>query len=186
MKKHFIADVLSILEIVCGVIICGLLYTKAHSGHVFLLFCAGQLFDAFDGIAARRWPYPQDGKNRWWRNHIEIIEYLKDIFLALSALIFITLKVDFATGIILIVFSTLIGTACQIKITRSTPEIGAKIAIKRRNYGYLPALATVLLLLLWESPWPVFVKAGTAMSASMTGVYLWYKKEDRRTEHHTR
>lgn len=189
MKKHHLADVLSLLEILCGALIIIFIFDQRipiHSGHIFVIFSVGQLFDAFDGIAARRWPYPQDNKRRWWRENIEIIEYLKDIFLAFSALLFIVKRVDFTSGIIIVILSTAIGLICQIKIIHSPPKIAAQIALTRRNYGYLPGLATIILLLLWQSPWQIFIKASITMLTSISAVYLWYKKENRRTEHHTR
>ena len=62
MKNYLIADILTALKLVPAVCILIATFTKmpVDSGVIFFLFGAGELLDAFDGMAAKKWPHPKE------------------------------------------------------------------------------------------------------------------------------
>ena len=64
MRKYHLADVLTSLETLCAVILIGFAIGNVPVDYALWVFAAAELCDAFDGICARRWPYPDDGKRR--------------------------------------------------------------------------------------------------------------------------
>jgi phosphatidylglycerophosphate synthase len=68
MKKYLIAEYLTLTRIVwAGVLVGMIIHQEALSLGWVLATSVVLATDAVDGSAARRWPYPKDGKDRWWR-----------------------------------------------------------------------------------------------------------------------
>lgn len=82
MRKYHLADALTALEIIMAATITGMIIFGGSANVVIWLFAVGELCDAFDGICARRWPYPDDGKFRWWRvpRTVQLIEHVPTSF----------------------------------------------------------------------------------------------------------
>ena len=86
MKKYHLADALTVCELICAVILSGMAFLRVAPAYALWVFAAGELCDAYDGTCARRWPYPDDGKYRWWRvpRTVAFIEHMSDILLGLA------------------------------------------------------------------------------------------------------
>ena len=209
MHKYHIADILTFARFFC----VGGLFVAIDARMAFLIFAIGELTDAFDGIAARRWPYPNDGKRRWWREYADAYDKVADIALALAALWFITRHVNFVIGLAIL----LVGAAIAIPIEyflwymtkgpskyafkggmgdfywkeicaaeKVNTVLAERVALKRR-YLYILGLAVGLLILLWApvNEWSILAKALITIGGVLIGVSLWITKRDRRTEWHT-
>jgi phosphatidylglycerophosphate synthase len=68
MKKYHIADLLTASRFVWAIVLVCLVFFKIQPAMwVVLATTLALLTDALDGPAAKRWPYPNDNKYRWWR-----------------------------------------------------------------------------------------------------------------------
>ncbi len=199
MKKYHRADVLSFTEVICAFLIGAGIVLGFKVQTILLLFGAGELCDAFDGVAARRWPYPDDGKRRPWRNPIFIkyYEWTKDILLVLITLLYIAVRIDWATGLVCIGLSLIVGFWMQWYADtlwvrahakkldeQARAEARAeleKFYIKRRVYTYVPGIAALVMTLLYLTEWALVIKTIIVFGIVMGGIFLWYFKEDRRT-----
>lgn len=199
MKKYHIADVLSFLEVVAAITILVGTVLGFKSEVILLLFGAGELCDAFDGAAARKWPYPDDGKRRFWRNPVFLkhYEWSKDIALGLITLAFIAVRIDLMTGVICGALALGLGSCMQIfagslwvwvhaesQSDKRREKAKADLEhyyVKRRIYVYVPAVVTLVLTLLYATSWPLVAKTIILFGLIMLGVYLWDFKADRRT-----
>ncbi len=201
MKKYHIADVLSLLEVIAvfAILVCIVLDLKPEI--VLLLFGFGEFCDAFDGSAARKWPYPNDGKRRPWRNptFIKHYEWTKDIALGLSVLAFISIRIDsdLLEGIFCLSVAIILGLALQgfagwlwiwmhaeNQLAERRQEVRRNLEryyVKRRVYLYIPGIVTLVLILLYATSWSLMAKALLIFGLTMVGIFLWDFKEDRRT-----
>lgn len=213
-KKYLLADVLSYTEVALAIIMAIVaIFVPTDSGVALTIFGIGMLCDAFDGICARRWPYPSDGKYRFWRrpDYVKHLEWSKDIALGAMALLFIILQVDLAAGIIGLMAALVLGSVLQIwadyywlkghkeilqvkpdapddmkasvarqeRARRQALEKAKRIYLKRRLYLYVPAIATIVIMLLYASNWPMWVKMLLTMALVMIELWLLEKKRDR-------
>lgn len=90
MKKYHLGDLLSATEIALTLLIIVLTCVGTSADIVIWIFVAAELCDAFDGPCARRWPYPKDGKKRWWRTHVQAIEHISDIALLVVTAVYLS------------------------------------------------------------------------------------------------
>lgn len=189
--KYHIADLLTLCEVICTCILGVFILTDATPETALIVFGIGELCDAFDGICARRWKYPNDGKYRWWREYAPEIEHITDIFhLSIMALFFIFRIcarftyfrpwVAFAAALAI----ALICIIVQIIITdpkhKGTPYAD-RLIIKRR-YLYLACIAFVVFVGLYAVDWPLKVKTPLAIALCIGGIGLFILKKDRATQ----
>lgn len=193
MKKYHLADALSLIEILMGLTLLVMIVIPAPADWAIWVFVAGQLCDAFDGICARRWPYPDDGKPRWWRipKVVQAIEHTSDILL-ISALAFYLLTqetvVRYLTlfaGISITVFC--IWTEIDIKCLRFQPPLTieqCRKLIRRRRYVYLLGITIGIAELIFCTSWPFWLKLLLCGVGITIGLALIIIKWDRFTESH--
>lgn len=122
MKKYHIADVLSTIEVICACAIFALTFTGAPPDIVIWIFALGELCDAFDGICARKWHYPNDGKKRWWREHASELDILSDLLIGAAILLYLTTRINLALGLVIIFSAFIIGFAVQILVKWKSTE----------------------------------------------------------------
>lgn len=197
---YYFADVLSLLECLFAGSIVVFTITGADPGIILILFGLGELCDAFDGICARRWPYPDDNVYRFWRqpDYIRHMEWTKDIVLGLATLIFIIVRIDLTAGLIGTIVALVLGAGIQLWIdhywvialysedcdVNKQTELFEKIEhfyLIRRTYLYVPGLATLVLLLLFSASWSLTVKMLLTFFLCIGGIWLFNKKQDRLT-----
>lgn len=194
MKKYLIADALSLTEIIMGLTLLVMTAVHAPADWAIWVFVAGELCDAFDGICARRWPYPDDGKLRWWRipKVVQAIEHSSDI-LIIGALAFYLIAqsnpvVHYSTlfaGIAITVFC--IWTETVIKFLRFQPPLTidqCRMLIRRRRYVYLLGIAIGVTELIFCTSWPPALKLILCFVGIAIGLALVIVKWDRFTESH--
>lgn len=176
MKKYFIADVLTALKLVPAV--CILIMTigkgiSTNSGVIFFLFGVGELLDAFDGMAAKKWPHPPETEKLWFRRHIKLLESGLDLFLAITVILYIILKINFIMGIVILAVTTGIGlvtefllygrlfgtpkTAKKFSLFYLDPEV-ARAMVGFRLMLYLACMVLIIVILLLHAPWSCIQK----------------------------
>jgi len=92
MKKYHLADALTAFEVTMAIALLGMAFFQIPADIAIWVFVLGELADALDGPCARRWPYPDDGKVRWWRTHVKTIEHISDIFIAVACMLYLLLQ----------------------------------------------------------------------------------------------
>lgn len=205
MKKYHLADALTAFEVMMAFTLIGMAFFQVPADTAIWVFVAGELADAFDGPCARRWPYPNDGKYRWWRvpATVKRIEHFSDIFIATSCMFYlIRIPSDsiiyihqqaipipicaLCLGIFIIVFCLLIEAVVhQLRhpdsFTRAAGKITALILIRRLVYAFVGIGGGVLLLIM-ATPWNSYIKHNLILaSIAAAALLLWYKL-DRATD----
>ena len=126
MRKYHLADVLTSLETLCAVILIGFAIGNVPVDYALWVFAAAELCDAFDGICARRWPYPEDGKRRWWRIYAVELDQLSDIATGLACLIYTSWRVSLTCGLVVFVTAIIIGFGIQLTVKWSSARHSLK------------------------------------------------------------
>lgn len=235
MHKYHIADILTFTRFLCaiGLIVMAVVgffsateafttgasvieagpFAAIEVPAAFLLFAIGELTDAFDGIAARRWPYPKDGKRRRWRNFADRTDIVADITLALATILFIILRVNFVVGWVILLAGAAIAIPIEFfswymvngpsRVARKgvmgdfywkeicaaerVNRILAERVVLKRRYLYVLGIVAGLMILLWTpaNGWMFITKFIITCIGATIGAALWVVKRDRRTEWHT-
>lgn len=190
MKTYHLADALTLSEVIAGVILLGMAILRTPADYAIWVFVAGELCDAFDGVCARRWPYPNDGKKRWWRTYVVQIEHLSDIFIAVVCMIYLTCSTNeaVATGAFILGI-TIIAICSGVEIIQHLPEspdssnateklMDNLILIRRWIYAFAGIGGGVFLLIMATS-WHIITKLSAITIGISIGVALLIYKQDR-------
>lgn len=188
MRKYHLADALTALEIIMAVTITGMVIFDVSANWVIWAFAIGQLCDAFDGICARRWPYPDDGKPRWWRvpSTVQRLEHFSDIYLLSACSAFLIFRAHIIIRILTIVGTAVIALICiGVEIELRTDEFyllqpeRAKEVILWRRKVYLVGIALGVVFLIFSTSWHWLIKISCCVIGACVGLYLRKKKRDR-------
>lgn len=155
MKKYHIADVLTFSRFILGGLLIFFTIAGVSPTLALIVFVLAELTDAFDGMAARHWPYPNDGKKRWWRECASGIDQIADIFLGLTLLIYIMVRMD--AWVAYIAFALIIVIAIPVQIWRHfqiekygpKDELVRKVVLARR-YLYVAGLYALFFYFVWH------------------------------------
>lgn len=191
MRKYHIADTLTLCKCICTCILGVLLFTGAKPQTALIIFGIGELCDAFDGICARKWKYPPDGKYRWWREYAPEIDQVTDVLhLSVMALFFIfRICATFVYFRPWIAFSVALAIAficIVVHIIVAEPKYaGSKFAtrlILGRRVLYLACIAFIVFAGLYAVSWPKAVRIAIAIVLCVGAVGLLIIKWDRATQ----
>lgn len=191
MKKYHIADILTLCEVICTCILGVFILTDVAPEVALIIFGIGELCDAFDGICARKWKYPPDGKYRWWREYAPEIDKVTDVLHLIVMTVFfifrICAKFTYFRPWVALSVAFVIALICitvQVVITdpkyKGTPY--ARRLIIKRRYLYLACIALVVFVGLYAVDWPLVVKTPLAVALCIGGIWLFILKKDRRTD----
>ena len=188
MHKYHIADVLTSIEFVMAAVVVALTVFRYDAGWVFIAFAVGELCDAFDGICARRWHYPNDGKKRWWRVHAPLIDQISDVVLGLAVLAYLVFVIR--TDDMVILSMTILGISIPIQfivnsLERRKQQRFADGLVIFRRYLYIFGLAAVAVILIHYAAWPAMAKEVILGLGVAVGIVLWFVKADRRKQNRT-
>ncbi len=188
MRKYHLADALTALEIIMAATITGMIIFGGSADVVIWLFAVGELCDAFDGICARRWPYPDDGKFRWWRvpRTVQLIEHVSDIFLLVACAIFLVVRSSLIIRVLTVIGGTTIAAICfliEVEIQTDDfyllqPKRAEEVILWRRKV-YLVGIALGVAFLIFSTSWNFWIKLGCCLIGIAIGLYLIKKKADR-------
>ena len=153
MKKYHIADVLTFSRFVFGGLLIFFTIMGVNSTWVLIVFTLAEMTDALDGITARSWHYPKDGKKRWWRKYAVAIDQIADIFVGLTLVAYIMFRMDAWIAYAIIVAIVVIAIPIQIwrhfRIKKYGPddEILRRVVLTRR-YAYILVLYALFIYLV--------------------------------------
>ena len=153
MKKYFIADWLTAAKLVPAVVLL-VFVTELPIWGAFVCFALGELLDALDGIAAKTWPHPKHTDGLWFRRHIKQLESGLDMLLGIAALVFLSARVSWILGAVMLFVAVLVGTVGETVLygkILGTPQNCKPHALFARNV--LLARKIVGLRLYFISQW---------------------------------
>ena len=169
MKKYIICDVLTwgrLLFLSTLMLICAL--TKLPLWVGLVAYVVGVLSD-MDGYFARKYPYPKDGRYRWWRakKFIALLDEVADVVFGINVLVFFICRIDTVAGMWFLVLALNIGILVQIVlkvgILKHRPGILNFILLCRRILYF--TLIGVVLVMITLAAFPRY-------SLIAIGVYL--------------
>lgn len=188
MKKYHLADALTAIEVIMAVILIGMTIYRAPPEWAIWVFVIGQLCDAFDGVCARRWPYPNDDKPRWWRvpRTVQLIEHVSDIFLLVACAIFLVVRSSLIIRALTVIGGITIATICfliEVEIQTDDfyllqPKRTEEVILWRRKV-YLVGITLGVAFLIFSTSWNFWIKIGCCLIGIVIGLYLIKKKADR-------
>ncbi|AHB42514.1 hypothetical protein RAAC3_TM7C00001G0670 [Candidatus Saccharibacteria bacterium RAAC3_TM7_1] len=174
----FIADGLTVLRVLsaAGVALC--IWQGAWE-LATIVFLVGILSDAFDGIAARRWPYsPSENMRYPWRKDPHAFDNAADLSLSTAALLGVTLALLPFWGAVAVV----IAVAGVSLIFVKSVELAAKTDVKRaeridvaHGFVYGAELFVMLVVMTWQAFefWPWIVAGYVVLACPL----LWAKRD---------
>lgn len=145
---------------------------------VIWLFVIGELCDAFDGICARRWHYPDDGKKRWWRENASVLDQVTDIFLITATATYLGVRLG---RFDLLMLGGIVALFC-IVVEGLKFHYYSKRLILLRRYIYLACIALALFTLLFATSWNGLAKGVAIAAISIVGIFLMIIKRNRLTQ----
>ena len=194
MKKYYIADLLVLARFILAVLLGFVAFFPAFGlgeqsmiGVGLTFFIVGELTDAFDGPAARRWHYPQDGKYRWWReNDMNVIlDKIADICLIVTMMIFVFMRVSFVLTVCLVGIAAPFALSVEFylrpRLSVTNPVLCNRILMLRR-YLYVLGLCLVGMVTLWMTDWPRIARLTITVLALIIAPFMVAFKRDRLTE----
>lgn len=188
MKKYHIADLLTLTEVVMAAVVVGLAGAGADAVFALAAFLIGEICDAFDGICARKWHYPKDGKFRWWREKAVEIDQLSDILLALAVLFYVGLNLDL--GFALLVAGTAIMIAVPVQFIsgwlarNGAKNLADKLVLVRR-YLYLVGLIILFVTLVQNASLSLFAREVVYGLTVIAALVMIVVKQNRLTQNKT-
>lgn len=145
---------------------------------VIWLFVIGELCDAFDGICARRWHYPDDGKKRWWRENASVLDQVTDIFLITATATYLGVRLG---RFDLLMLGGIVALFCII-VEGLKFHYYSKRLILLRRYIYLACIALALFTLLFATSWNGLAKGVAIAAIFIVGIFLMIIKRNRLTQ----
>lgn len=145
---------------------------------VIWLFVIGELCDAFDGICARHWHYPDDGKKRWWRENASILDQVTDIFLITATAAYLGVRLG---RFDLLMLGGIVALCCII-VEGLKFHYYSKRLILLRRYIYLACIALALFTLLFATSWNGLAKGVAIAAIFIVGILLMIIKRNRLTQ----
>ena len=194
--KSYLADILTFTRFILAGFLLYFLITHAAPECVLIVFCIGELTDAFDGTCAKKWPFPK-GKEPKYRRFAEQYDMIADIlllgFMGLYIVIYINLWL-LAWMIFVIVGSFILEMICygrplghpnfctKNSLYKKNQKLAERILLLRRKLTYLPSIILATLILLFATTWPDVVKYSLLGGMAAVGVFLWFFLKARRTK----
>jgi len=153
MRKYYIADMLTWGRLI---VLSGLMVVAAFLPWPLwvglVIYVVGVLSDGVDGSFAKRYKYPNDGKQRWWRGKkfVAILDEMADGVFGVCSLVFFIMRVNWVVGWWFLGIGLSFGIVGQIvlyaKLLDWWPGLRDLLVMLRR-FLYVAALVVVLMLL---------------------------------------
>lgn len=175
----YIADILTALRVLLAIAVLVFAWQDMWVGAVWL-FIAGILTDAFDGIAARKWPYTAEQNARlWWRKNPHAFDNNADLALSTAGVVGLTLTqlsllqavgVMAAVGLTSFVIQSIVD-----RIGPNNPKWAERIDVAH-GWLYAAELSAMLvwMIILATNDWRRYL-----VVATIAGMFLLFIKWDR-------
>ena len=174
----FIADGLTALRVLSAIGVALCIWQGAWV-LATVVFLVGILSDAFDGIAARRWPYsPAENARYPWRKDPHALDNAADLSLSTAALLGVTLALlSFleATVVVATVAGVSLVFVKAVELAARTDVKCAERIDVAHGFVYGAELFAMLVIMTWQAfeLWP-WVVAGYVILACPL---LWVKRD---------
>lgn len=191
MHRYHLADVCTMLRFVCIGILVSWAFLHGSVAWALAIFTFGELMDALDGSLARKYPYPDDGKYRWWRDSCngrlpEIYDQVADILLALAALLYVGLNIHPGLAMWIAGVGACIAVPVQIwrawrirLIPDEDDDPLRQRVIQIRRLLYLFAIGVVIVVMIAALPVSEPVKLVLVICGGIVAVVILILKIDR-------
>lgn len=183
-----IADGLTFLRFFVGILLFIGVIQDWSADAAFVLFVLGELTDAFDGAAAKKWPFPAD-KTPKYRKFAEKYDMWSDTFLITVMFIFEMFRIEFwlafIVGWILLTAATIIELISYGKffghpddnepwsLYAKEPEKAEKLLMFRRLGLYIPAIGILVIRAFIATSWSAPVKVTITLFGAILAIFLW-------------
>lgn len=190
----YLADILTFSRFILAGFLLYLLIIGGAPECVLLIFCIGELTDAFDGTCAKKWPF-QKGHEPKYRKYAEQYDMIADILLLGFMGLYIVIRVNIWFLLMLvfvILFCTIVELICygrpfghpnfckENSLYKKNKKLAEKILLARRKIMYLPSIAVAIITLILATSWPNYAKIVIFSLAFAIGIFLWFFLETRR------
>ncbi len=185
IKKYHIADIITASRIILASTLVGVIWKNSPPDIAIWIIVACELGDALDGIFARKYHYPNDGKYRWWRKYAPEIDQAADIYTGILALVYYIKCVNFQLGVTILISGLIIGLTVQTYAVWLKYLFSEKVKrrlILTRRYLYLLAIAVVVTNLIIATSWPRQIRTACLLFGVAVGIILILIKRNRLTQ----
>lgn len=191
---RYLADLLTLSRLVLALVLLIISFTGGTPEAAFIIFLIAEFTDAFDGTCARKWPFPKNRTPKY-RKYAAQFDMVSDVLLTAAHVLFMTLRINWILGIILIsyylissvagdllVYGKLLGhpdNCTKNSLTKHNFPLAKKIILARR-YIYTICLGIVNAVILFATSWPDPVKYGLFVFGCSIFVFIWFFLRQRR------
>lgn len=191
---RYLADILTGSRFILALILLVLAFVGSPAENAFIIFLVAELTDAFDGTAARKWPFPK-GKEPKYRKYAAQYDMISDVLLAAAQVLFCTLQVNWVAGLIVIIFYVVVCGTIELivygklfghpdnctagSLARRNFPLAKKIILTRR-YLYTICLGAINAFILFATSWALPVKWGLFIFGCSIFVFIWFFLRQRR------
>ena len=156
MKKYWISDILTwsrLLGFSALMVVLAYLPTPLWAGLV--VYVIGVISD-IDGHFARKYPYPNDGKHRWWRKKrfVFFLDEAADVVFGICALVFFIVRINAVAGWLFLGLALGIGVAGQLVLYTGLLKQRQTLLdslILAKRYLYFALIGIILILITLEA-----------------------------------
>lgn len=191
---RYLADILTFSRLILSIILLIMAFAGGSPEAAFTIFIIAELTDAFDGTCARKWPFPKD-KTPKYRKYAAKFDMFADVLLAGAQVLFLTLRVNWLIGLIVIVYYAISSVGGDFLVygkllghpddftknslmDRNFPL--AKKIILTRRYLYTICLGIVNVLILFATSWPTSIKICLILLGCFIFIFAWFFLSQRR------
>lgn len=191
---RYLADILTFSRIILATALTCMSFCSAPLHAAFIVYMLGEITDALDGTCAAKWPFPKN-KTPWYRKYAAKYDMFADGFIALSMVLFFSLRVNLIAGLSMLIPYFIIGLIIEFTVygkflghpddctknclMRRNFKLAKKIILARRNV-YLAILFTMAVWTLYASEWSLLTK-NILMSIGLAGsLFFWIFLSQRR------
>jgi len=172
--KKYIADALTFSRVPLGLLTAWAIVLRMWP-IATILFIAVILTDAFDGMAARRWPYPA-GMSHWWSLDGHRYDNTMDAIMMATVIIGLAVRLPIWWLILaIIVVGTIVLLRTIAYVRTFNPALAEKIDVAH-GWMFVSILVAMLvnMTVLATSHWPFWIGIYAGV-----GAFMLYIKRDR-------
>lgn len=191
---RYLADILTFTRIILATALTFMSFYLAPLYAAFIVYMLGEITDALDGTCATKWPFPKN-KTPKYRKYAAKYDMFADGFLALSMVLFFSLRVNLVAGLCMLLPYLIFGLIVEFTVygkfmghpddctknclMRRNFKLAKKIILIRRNI-YLAILFTMAVWTLYASEWSLVTKNIIMGIGLFSSLFFWIFLSQRR------